>query len=160
MVRSIGAREAEGLIAQGGVDIVDVREPHEWATGHLPGARLVPLGRLRADPDDARLGAKVLFVCERGGRSTQAAQLASSRGVAEVFSLDGGTSGWRSAGLPIVIPETPVRIEYHLSAKGRDLDGVMDAIAEWSARWIALTPDETEAEARVLEVENSAALVP
>ena len=60
----------------------------------------------------------------------------------------------------IVIPETPVRIEYHLSAKGHDLDGVMDAIAEWSARWIALTPDETEAEARVLEVENSAALVP
>jgi hypothetical protein len=36
----------------------------------------------------------------------------------------------------------------------------MDAIAEWSARWIALTPDETEAEAKVLEVENSAALVP
>ena len=59
-----------------------------------------------------------------------------------------------------VIPETPVRIEYHLSAKGRDLDGVMDAITDWSARWIALTLEESEAEARILEAESSAALVP
>jgi rhodanese-related sulfurtransferase/transcriptional regulator with XRE-family HTH domain len=105
MVRSIGAREARELVEKGGVDVVDVREPHEWVTGHLPGARLVPLGRLRADPD-AKLGEKVLFVCERGGRSKQAAELALARGLAEVYSLDGGTAGWREQGLPIVVPES------------------------------------------------------
>ncbi|MBL8609275.1 MAG: rhodanese-like domain-containing protein, partial [Myxococcales bacterium] len=42
MVRYIGPRDAESLIQKGGIDVVDVREPHEWATGHVPGARLVP----------------------------------------------------------------------------------------------------------------------
>jgi rhodanese-related sulfurtransferase/transcriptional regulator with XRE-family HTH domain len=107
MVRRIAAREAQELVAHGGVDVVDVREPHEWATGHVPGARLVPLGQLRADPDAAHLGARVLFVCERGGRSLQAAELAQARGLAEVYSLDEGTAGWRAAGLPIVQPAAP-----------------------------------------------------
>ena len=107
MIRRIGAREAQELLAGGGVDLVDVREPHEWATGHLPGARLIPLGQLRSDPEGAHLGARVLFVCERGGRSMQAAQLAEGRGIAEIYSLDDGTSGWRSQGLPIEQPATP-----------------------------------------------------
>ena len=103
-MRAISAGDAQKLIAGGGVDIVDVREGHEWATGHVPGARLVPLGQLKADPEGAQLGSKVLFVCERGGRSLHAAQLAEARGVAEVYSLDGGTLAWRAAGLPIVQP--------------------------------------------------------
>ncbi len=107
MVRSIAAREAQKVIANGDVDVVDVREPHEWATGHIPGARLVPLARLRDDPDAAKLGSKVLFVCEQGGRSMKAAEIAEARGVKEIFSLNGGTSGWRDAGLPIETPETP-----------------------------------------------------
>lgn len=36
----------------------------------------------------------------------------------------------------IVIPETPVRIEYHLTAKGEDLDEVMDSISAWAYRWV------------------------
>jgi rhodanese-related sulfurtransferase/transcriptional regulator with XRE-family HTH domain len=103
--RSIEAEKADELVKSGGVDVVDVREPHEWATGHIPGARLVPLGRLKADPDGARLGSRVLFVCERGGRSQHAAELAEARGVPEVYSLDGGIVGWRAAGLPIETPE-------------------------------------------------------
>ena len=104
MVRPVTAQQAQELVTAGGVDVVDVREPHEWATGHLPGARLVPLAKLRADPAGAELGAKVLFVCERGGRSAQAAQLAEALGGHEVFSLDGGTAAWRAAGLPIEQP--------------------------------------------------------
>jgi rhodanese-related sulfurtransferase/transcriptional regulator with XRE-family HTH domain len=105
VIQKVSAVEARELIAAGGLDVVDVREPHEWATGHLPGARLLPLGQLRSDPEAAHLGPKVLFVCERGGRSQQAAQLAESRGVPEVHSLDGGTLAWREAGLPIEQPK-------------------------------------------------------
>jgi rhodanese-related sulfurtransferase/transcriptional regulator with XRE-family HTH domain len=105
---TVNAKQASDLLASGGVDVVDVREPHEWRTGHVPGARLVPLGQLKADPEAAHLGARVLFVCERGGRSQQAAELAEARGVTEVYSLDGGTLGWRDAGLPIIVPETTV----------------------------------------------------
>jgi rhodanese-related sulfurtransferase/transcriptional regulator with XRE-family HTH domain len=105
VIRKISAQEAHELISAGGVDVVDVREAHEWATGHLPAARLIPLGQLRADPEGACLGPKVVFVCERGGRSELAAQFADARGVPEVYSLDGGTLGWRAAGLPIEEPK-------------------------------------------------------
>jgi rhodanese-related sulfurtransferase/transcriptional regulator with XRE-family HTH domain len=111
MVGRIATRDAQKLLADAGVggvsgiDIVDVREGHEWATGHLPGARLVPLGRLLADPEAAGLGKRVLFVCERGGRSIKAAEMADARGTPEVYSLDGGTAEWRAQGLPIVEPE-------------------------------------------------------
>jgi rhodanese-related sulfurtransferase/transcriptional regulator with XRE-family HTH domain len=107
MVRRVGAREAKELIEGGGIDIIDVREPHEWATGHIPGARLVPLGRLRDDPEGAGLSGRVLFVCERGGRSLRAAEVAEARGVAEIVSLDGGTLGWREAGFSVEIPVAP-----------------------------------------------------
>ncbi len=107
MVRKISTAEAKALLDKGGLDVIDVREPHEWATGHVPGARLIPLGQLRADPAGARIASPVLFVCERGGRSLQAAELADSRGIPDVYSLDGGTLAWRTEGLPIVQPPVP-----------------------------------------------------
>jgi transcriptional regulator with XRE-family HTH domain len=64
------------------------------------------LGQFRADPEGAQVGRRVLFVCERGGRSRHAAEIADTRGVAEVFSLDDGTLGWRAAGLPVEVPES------------------------------------------------------
>jgi rhodanese-related sulfurtransferase/transcriptional regulator with XRE-family HTH domain len=104
MVRTLGPREAGALVAEGGIDIVDVREPHEWAAGHIPGARLVPLGDLRANWEAAGIREKALFVCAKGGRSLTAAQLAEPRGLAEVYTLEGGTDGWAAAGLPIERP--------------------------------------------------------
>jgi rhodanese-related sulfurtransferase/transcriptional regulator with XRE-family HTH domain len=103
MVRTIGVPEAAELIAKG-IDLVDVREPHEWETGHLPGARLVPLGTFRADPSAAGVKSPALFVCAKGGRSASAAELAEKQGVGEVYSLEGGTIAWKAAGNPIVIP--------------------------------------------------------
>jgi rhodanese-related sulfurtransferase/transcriptional regulator with XRE-family HTH domain len=123
MVRTIAPREAQELIAKGDVDVVDVRESHEWMTGHVPGARLIPLGRLRADPEGAQLKSKVLFVCERGGRSQHAAELAAARGIAEVYSLEGGTLAWRAAGLPIEEPEAPPAEE----GASPELDAVVSA---------------------------------
>src|SRR5689334_7397336 len=104
-VRTVAPRDARELIAKGDVDIVDVREPHEWATGHIPGARLVPLGRLRSDPEAAKLGARVLFVCERGGRSLRAGEVAEKQGIGEVYNVDGGILAWTAAGLPLEKPE-------------------------------------------------------
>jgi len=119
MVRTVSVADAQKLIAQGGVDVIDVRESHEWQTGHLPGARLLPLGLLTADPLRARLGTKVLFVCEVGSRSTRAADIAESHSVPEVYILEGGTRAWRDAGLPIEGPpalETDEEVSPELDA--------------------------------------------
>jgi rhodanese-related sulfurtransferase/transcriptional regulator with XRE-family HTH domain len=103
-MKTVGAREAEALLVAGGVDLVDVREPREWASGHLPGARLVPLDTLRGDPRAALPRDKVLFVCAKGGRSLTAAKVAEQQGFTEVYSLEGGTEGWAAAGLPLELP--------------------------------------------------------
>lgn len=105
MIRTVAPSDARELIAKGDIDVVDVREPHEWATGHIPGARLVPLGQLKADLPGTNLGKRVLFVCERGGRSQHAAELADAQGLSDVYSMEGGTLAWRAAGLPIEQPE-------------------------------------------------------
>jgi rhodanese-related sulfurtransferase/transcriptional regulator with XRE-family HTH domain len=103
-MKFVGPREAEALLASGGVDLVDVREPSEWAGGHLPGARLVPLGTLRTDPRAALPRDRVLFVCAKGGRSQSAGRVAEELGLTDVFSLDGGTAAWAELGLPLEVP--------------------------------------------------------
>jgi rhodanese-related sulfurtransferase len=103
MVRSLDAEKARELIEEGDLDIIDVRDPGEWASGHLPGARLVPLGELRSDPKALLTRDGVLFVCAAGTRSQVAARLAAETGLTKLYNLSGGTRGWVSAGLPLVI---------------------------------------------------------
>lgn len=99
-------------MAAGGVDVVDVRDRHEWADGHLPGARNVPLHDLKSDPRGHLPRDRVLFVCARGMRSQTAALAAEAIGLREVYSLDGGTLAWAHARKPIELaapspPSTP-----------------------------------------------------
>lgn len=88
------------------MDLIDVREPHEWAKGHLPGARLVPLATFKLDPKKAVRSSEVIFVCAKGGRSQQAASAAEAAGLTQVSSIDGGTDEWARLGLPIEVPPT------------------------------------------------------
>ncbi|WP_394832763.1 rhodanese-like domain-containing protein [Pendulispora rubella] len=102
MVRSVSPQQAHDLISRGEVEVIDVREPNEWSTGHLAGARLVPLAQFRANPKAALPRDGVLFVCAAGVRSETAARLAASSGFTKVYNLSGGTRGWVKAGKPLV----------------------------------------------------------
>jgi len=102
--------EAQQLLTGAQADLVDVREPAEWARGHLPGARLVPLGTLRIDPKKLLPRDNVIFVCAKGGRSQQAAAVAEGLGFTQVFSVDGGTDEWARLGLPIDVPPVTVAV--------------------------------------------------
>ena len=102
MIRSVTPLQAQELLADGSMDVVDVREAAEWSSGHLPGARNVPLEHLRADPKDALSRDGILFVCSAGVRSQTAARVAEASGMTRVFSLSGGTRSWVNAGLPLV----------------------------------------------------------
>jgi rhodanese-related sulfurtransferase len=103
MVETLNATDAAALLDR--YDVVDVRDENEWNTGHIPGARLVPLGELRTDPDKA-LPRKdgIIFICAKGVRSLTAAKIAERLGYTTLFNLEGGTIGWAKAGLPIEIP--------------------------------------------------------
>jgi rhodanese-related sulfurtransferase len=102
MIQSVTAKQAQELIQRGDVEVVDVREAHEWATGHIAGARHVPLARLQQNAKGELPRDGVLFVCAAGVRSQTAARLAASLGLARVYNLSSGTRGWASAGLPLV----------------------------------------------------------
>jgi rhodanese-related sulfurtransferase len=103
MIRSLKTQEAVHLLSEGQVDVIDVRDRQEWDSGHIPGARLVPLEQLRADPHSALPRDNVVFVCAKGVRSLTAAQLASRFGLVELYNLEGGTLEWARAGLPLAV---------------------------------------------------------
>lgn len=105
MARTLTPREAEALIAAGDVDVVDVRDAHEYAMARIPGARCVPLAELRADPSRSLPRDRVLLVCARGMRSQTAAAVAEGIGLAEVYHLEGGLIAWQSSGLAIEAPD-------------------------------------------------------
>jgi rhodanese-related sulfurtransferase len=90
------------LLVSGEVDVVDVRDTQEWSDGHIPGARLLPLDDLRADPAKTLPRPNIVFVCAKGLRSLTAAKLADRLGIGQVYSLDGGISNWTREGLQLV----------------------------------------------------------
>jgi rhodanese-related sulfurtransferase len=103
MVKPLSPMQASALIAQGGVEVIDVREPHEWIDGHVPTARLVPLATFRQNAKAALQHDGVIFVCAAGVRSETAARLAAQHGFKQVYNLTGGTRAWAKAGLPLEV---------------------------------------------------------
>jgi rhodanese-related sulfurtransferase len=83
--------------------LVDVREDHEWAAGHLPGAIHIGKGILEREievriPDTS---ADIVLYCGGGFRSALAADNLQKMGYTRVTSMDGGYRGWTDAGLPV-----------------------------------------------------------
>ena len=102
MIHAVTPQQAAELISRGNLDLIDVREPQEWSNGHLAGSRLIPLGRLRANPRELLPRDGIIFVCAAGVRSQTAAQVAEAHGLSNLYNLTGGTRGWVQAGLPLV----------------------------------------------------------
>jgi rhodanese-related sulfurtransferase len=111
-VREISAAEAKELVeAQPDALILDVREDHEWADGHIPGAVHVPLGQLdfQADPGGPRPNTEltqradkpIVTQCHTGQRSILAADVLQKMGYKNVASMKAGIAGWARQGYPI-----------------------------------------------------------
>jgi len=86
--------------AQGAV-VLDVRNPDEYEAGHVPGAKLIPLGELGARQDEIPDGDPIYVVCASGGRSLTATKAMVQAGYRAV-SVAGGTKAWVETGRPVV----------------------------------------------------------
>jgi glyoxylase-like metal-dependent hydrolase (beta-lactamase superfamily II)/rhodanese-related sulfurtransferase len=88
----------------GGADLVvlDVREQHEFAKAHLPGARHIPRGQLelRVDKELPDPTVRIVTYCQLGKISTLAAATLRSMGFLRAVALDGGFEAWTKASLP------------------------------------------------------------
>jgi hydroxyacylglutathione hydrolase len=96
----VAPTEADALI-KAGAFLIDVREPEEWAAGHAPEARLVPMAQVEGRLAEIPSNGKMLVVCRSGGRSATITQLLRSHGL-DAANLAGGMRAWRDAGLPVV----------------------------------------------------------
>lgn len=95
----ISAHELADQLAEQRVTVIDVREPMEYATGHIAGSLNVPLARLHQA--DLPKGPLVL-VCQSGNRSAKGVQTLLERGYAHpVTDLEGGIPSLQQAGLPV-----------------------------------------------------------
>ena len=98
----INVEEAKEMM-QDGAQVIDVREPHEYTGGHLPGAALIPVNNVFARREELPKDAKIVFVCAVGQRSALACEMAAAAGLPAdlLYNLEGGTDGWIKAGEPV-----------------------------------------------------------
>ncbi len=94
-VHTFAAAHADGAL------VIDVREPYEYVSGHVPGARLMPLQTLPQHGRSLPAGQPVYIICASGNRSLTAAAWLAQFGY-DARSVAGGTGGWVGAGYPVV----------------------------------------------------------
>lgn len=99
----VGTFEAVQLINRRDALVLDVREPGEFAAGHIAGARHIPQRQLatRLKELEKFKSRPVIVCCQNGSRAGSAASLLRNSGFSEVFALRGGIAAWRQAGMPL-----------------------------------------------------------
>jgi rhodanese-related sulfurtransferase len=80
--------------------LLDVRQPEEYAQGHIAGAKLIPLGELAQRLNELPKGGEIACLCASGQRSAAAARKLMAAGYT-AGSLQGGMAAWQRANLPI-----------------------------------------------------------
>jgi rhodanese-related sulfurtransferase len=99
----IGTLEATRLMNQGSTLVLDVREVAEYAAGHLPRARHIPLKELPQRVGEiAKFKEKAVVVtCRTGPRASSASRVLKRAGFTTVYQLKGGVTAWEQASLPV-----------------------------------------------------------
>jgi phage shock protein E len=102
-VKHVNARQAEKLVEEKKVVVLDVRTPAEFKEGHIAGATNIDF---RGPDFEKRVGqldkSKTYLVhCAAGGRSTQSLPILKKEQIKSVYHLDGGFSAWKKGGLPV-----------------------------------------------------------
>ncbi|WP_092556164.1 rhodanese-like domain-containing protein [Herbiconiux ginsengi] len=95
---TITPEEAERQLASGAI-LIDVRSAREFANGHAPAARNIPLEQIAGRAHELPNDAPIVTICHSGARSAIAARSLAKHGHT-VSSLRGGTTAWIAAGLP------------------------------------------------------------
>lgn len=109
-IQEVAVDQAEQAIREADV-LVDVREADEYASGHVPGAVIIPRGmlefRLSNTPAMEPRDLKFVLYCKTSGRAALAACALHEMGYLNVRSIAGGFDAWVAAGKPVAKPELP-----------------------------------------------------
>ena len=109
-IDEVSPEAAETLMREADA-VIDVREPDEYQSGHIPGTINIPRGllefRLSNSPELAARDLNVILYCKTSGRAALAARSLADMGYLQVRSIEGGYDAWHEAGKPIARPTLP-----------------------------------------------------
>jgi len=80
--------------------VLDVRQPDEYRSGHITGAKLIPLGELSRRMKELPQNREIVCVCASGNRSSSAARTLMNAGF-NVINMKGGMLSWKRANFPV-----------------------------------------------------------
>ena len=86
--------------------VLDVREPQEYAHGHVPGALNLPQAELASRMNEVPRDRPVLVICQSGYRALRSAQFLRQMGFEHVANVKGGTAAWQASGKPLAVGDT------------------------------------------------------
>jgi rhodanese-related sulfurtransferase len=99
-IKELSPAETAILLAAGTIQLVDVREPAEFAAEHIAGAISMPLSRFNPAELKLRPGVEPVFQCGIGKRSRMALDKCAQLGFPHATHLAGGLAAWKAANLP------------------------------------------------------------
>ena len=100
-MKEMTAQDAHDAWQRGEVNLVDVREAHEYAATHVADMPFLPMSELAGRVDELPVGRPLVVMCRSGARSAKVAEFLNGEGRDhEAINLSGGIIAWASAGLP------------------------------------------------------------
>jgi rhodanese-related sulfurtransferase len=96
----LSPQQVADRLADGSIQLIDVREPYEHEAGHIPGDRLIGLAQLSSEAATLDRDHPVVFYCRGGARSAMATEAFAKAGF-EAHNMTGGLLAWNESGLPL-----------------------------------------------------------
>jgi rhodanese-related sulfurtransferase len=138
-IPTISPREAKRRLAAGTAVLVDIREPMEHAREAIPGARSAPLSSYDTQSLQglqSENAPAVIFHCQSGKRTSDNAERLRTCGAPEVYLLEGGLSGWKSAGLETRVDRSkPIEMQRQVQIAAGSLVLTGLALAYFVSPW-------------------------
>lgn len=92
--KQVSATEAQKMIEETKIEVIDVRTPEEFNAGHIPGAKSIPLQDIKNRLDEFSQEQAYLLVCQSGNRSAQAQNILTENGIKNTYNMLQGMSQW------------------------------------------------------------------
>ena len=100
-IKQIAPEAAKTEIDAKKVQFIDVRTPEEYGAEHAEKAVNMPLDKIETELASLDRSKLVYIICQTGRRSQKAAETLEKNGFTDVYNIEGGTSAWKKAGLPL-----------------------------------------------------------
>lgn len=90
--------QVEAAISDPKIQLIDVRSKGEWDSGHIKGAKFIPITEFKSRLAEIDKGRPVITYCAAGGRSFQALEMLKDAGYTKIAHLADGIEAWKAAG--------------------------------------------------------------